>query len=54
MPIELKVKVVKIGNSLRITVPKEVAEALELHEGDVVAVGLSNSRMVVRKAQTKV
>jgi AbrB family looped-hinge helix DNA binding protein len=49
LPIELKVKVVKIGHSLRITVPKEVAEALGLQEGDVVSVGLSNARMVVRK-----
>jgi putative addiction module antidote len=51
LPIELKVKVVKIGNSLRITIPKEVAEALGLRQGDVVYVGLSKARMVVRKAK---
>ena len=49
MGLELKVKVVKIGNSLRITIPKEVAESLSLKEGDTVSIGLDDSRMIVRR-----
>ena len=49
MPIEFKIKVVKIGNSLRMTIPKEIAEALNLAEGNVVGVSLDDCRIIVRK-----
>lgn len=39
-------RVRKVGNSLVVTVPKEEAEALELHEGDLVA-------MEIRKAEVR-
>lgn len=49
MPIELEVKVNRVHGSLRMTIPKEVAKALSIREGDIVLVGLSNSAMTVRK-----
>ncbi len=39
-------KIRKVGNSLVVTVPKEEAQALELHEGDLVA-------MDIRKAEVR-
>jgi AbrB family looped-hinge helix DNA binding protein len=50
MPVEFKVKVVKVGNSLRITIPKEVAESMKLKAGDIVKVSLTDDEIVVRKA----
>lgn len=49
MPIEFKIRVVKIGNSLRITVPKEIADFLKLKRGDTVGISLSDSEMMVRR-----
>jgi putative addiction module antidote len=45
--VELKVKLVKIGNSLRMTVPVEVIEALKLKEGDTLTVDAKDGKMVV-------
>ena len=39
-------KIRKVGNSLVVTVPKEEAEELDLHEGDLVA-------MDIRKAEVR-
>jgi len=39
-------KIRKVGNSLVVTVPKEMAEELELREGDLVA-------MDIRKAEVR-
>lgn len=52
MPIIFKIKVVRVGNSLRITIPKEVAEALDLKKGDTVSITLTNSEFVVKKTPT--
>jgi len=49
MPVEFKIKVVKVGNSLRMTIPKEIAEAMKLRVADVVVVTLDDKRMIVRK-----
>ena len=35
----------KVGNSLVVTVPKEEAEALDLHEGDLVAMDLRKAEV---------
>lgn len=49
MPIEFEVKINKVHGSLRMTIPKEVARALAIKEGDTALVGLTNSTMTVRK-----
>jgi putative addiction module antidote len=49
MPIVFKIKVVRVGNSLRITIPKEVVDALELREGDTVGITLTDSEFMVKK-----
>ena len=51
--VELKVKLVKIGNSLRMTVPVEVIEALKLKEGDTLTVDAKDGKMVVSHIKPK-
>jgi putative addiction module antidote len=42
-------KLVKVGNSLRITIPKEIVEALGLKEGDTLGISLTDSQISIRK-----
>jgi len=51
MPLTIQVKIVKLGNSLRMTIPKEVAKALDLKVGDILDVGLTDSTMIVKRVQ---
>ncbi len=44
------VKLRKVGNSITITLPASVLNALHLHENDEVAVEVSGERIVVTKA----
>jgi len=53
MPLTIEVKLTKIGNSLRITVPKDVLRALSWKEGDMLEVGLTDSTMTVKKKEKK-
>ena len=50
MSVKFKVRIVKVGNSLRMTIPKEIAEAVRLRIGDLVNVLLEDSRIIVCKA----
>lgn len=50
MSVKFKMKIVKIGNSLRVTIPKEIAEAVRLRVGDLVSISLENSQIIVSKA----
>ena len=38
-------KIRKVGNSLVVTVPREEADALELHEGDLVTVEIRKAEV---------
>ena len=49
MPIPFKVKAVKIGNSIRMTIPKQIVEYLRISEGDFLEITVQDSKMVVRK-----
>jgi AbrB family looped-hinge helix DNA binding protein len=49
MPVKFKIKVVKIGNSLRVTIPKEIAEAVDLKKGNMVEVYLDDDKIIIRK-----
>jgi putative addiction module antidote len=53
MSLTIPVKVVKIGNSLRMTIPKPVAVNLGIKEGDLLEVGLANGSMTVKRADSK-
>ena len=51
MPITLKRTLVKIGGSLRLTIPPEIAEMLKLAEGDEVEFSATNGDVMIRKAK---
>jgi putative addiction module antidote len=50
LPIEFKVKVAKIGNSLRATIPKPVADGIGLKRGDTLILTVTDSEIRIRKA----
>lgn len=47
--IEFRMKAVKIGNSIKVTIPQEICEALGVKEGNILGVSVDDSRVVVRK-----
>ena len=47
--METLVKLQKVGNSLRATIPKEVANALSLGRGDELVIDLEDDTVVLRK-----
>lgn len=49
MPIQFEMSVVKVGNSLRMTIPKEIVKAMNLEKGDTLLVGMNNGDMIVKK-----
>ncbi len=49
MPVKFEIKVVQVGNSLKITVPKEIARHMSLKKGDVVSMWADNSHVVIEK-----
>ena len=51
MPIVLKRKVVKIGNSLRVTIPMEICEQLQLKAKDTLEFAASNGDIIIRKGK---
>lgn len=50
MPIPFTVKAVKIGNSIRMTIPKPVVDYLKIEEGDTLKITVQDSEMLVKKA----
>jgi AbrB family looped-hinge helix DNA binding protein len=44
-----KLKLSKVGNSLRLTIPKPVVDKLSLKEGDVLILSVSGHEIRVRK-----
>lgn len=47
--VELRVKLAKIGNSMRVTIPKEIVDVLKLKEGDEVRIDLKDGNIVIKK-----
>lgn len=53
MPIYLERKLTKVGNSLRVVIPKEIVDILKLKAGDTLRMIMDNSRIIVEKAEKK-
>jgi AbrB family looped-hinge helix DNA binding protein len=49
MPVKFKMKLAKVGNSLRLTIPKPVVDGLGLKKGDFLVLSVSDSEISVRK-----
>ena len=53
MPAEFRMKLTKIGNSLRITIPKPVVDGLGLKEGDVLVLTTTDSHIKIGKVKER-
>ena len=51
MPVPFQVKAVKIGNSIRMTIPKQIADYLKISEGDTLEMTVDNHEIRVRKKE---
>jgi AbrB family looped-hinge helix DNA binding protein len=51
MPFEPKVKLGKVGNSFKVTIPSEMIQDLGWKEGDIVRIGLNDNQLSIRKDQ---
>ena len=49
MPVKFELSVMQVGNSLRVTIPKEVAKHLDLKKGDTVEMWVDNSHIIIEK-----
>jgi AbrB family looped-hinge helix DNA binding protein len=47
MPFEPRVKLGKVGNSFKITIPMEMIEDLKWKEGDTLRIGLENDDKLI-------
>ncbi len=50
MTIEFEVKVVEVGNSLRVAIPKEILRAVGVQKGDTLLMTTTDSQILLRKA----
>jgi AbrB family looped-hinge helix DNA binding protein len=51
MGIVLKRKLMRIGNSLRVAIPMEIVELLDLRQGDSIEFASTNGDIIIRKAK---
>ena len=51
MPVPFKVKAVKIGNSIRTTISKQIVDYLQISPCDTLEVTVQDSEMAVRKKE---
>jgi len=49
MPVKFRRKLVKIGGSLRLTIPKEIADGLDWKPGDQITLEVTDSKVVLVK-----
>jgi hypothetical protein len=49
LPVQFKMKLSKVGNSLQLTIPKPVVEELRLDEEDTLILSVSEGEIKVRK-----
>ncbi len=53
MPITLKRSLVKIGGSLRLTIPPEIAVLLQVREGDQIEFDEKDGDVILRSTRKK-
>lgn len=49
MPFEPKVKLGKVGNSYRVTIPMDMITDLKWKEGDMLRIGMEDSKLTIRR-----
>ncbi len=50
--VELKVKVQRVGNSLRVAIPTPIAEELKIKVGDTLGIDIENGRIILHKLRS--
>ena len=53
MPVQFRVKLTKIGNSLRITIPKPLVDGLGLKQGDMLILTVTDNQIKISRAKGK-
>jgi len=51
LPVKFQVKLTKIGNSLRITIPKPIVDGLGLEQGDILTLIATDSEIKVKRSR---
>ena len=51
MPVYLERKLTQVGNSLRVVIPKDIVNELNLKAGDTLRMTLDNSNIITTKAK---
>ena len=51
MPVKFDIRAVKVGNSIRMTIPREIANHLHIEAGDRLHVWVDDSRMLAAKCK---
>jgi antitoxin component of MazEF toxin-antitoxin module len=54
MPFEPKIKLGKVGNSFKVTIPVDMIEDLGWTEGDILRIGLEDSKIIIHKKSSQV
>jgi len=49
MPFEPKVKLGKVGNSYRVTIPMDMISDLGWKDGDMLRIGMDDNQLKIRK-----
>jgi antitoxin component of MazEF toxin-antitoxin module len=49
MPFEPKVKLAKVGNSFRVTIPMDMVGDLGWKEGDILRIGMERGKVTIRR-----
>lgn len=49
VPVKFKIKVVQVGNSLKVTIPKEIVEHVHLKKGDTIEMWADDSHIIIEK-----
>ena len=50
MPTEFIAKLVRVGNSLRVVIPKPAADGLGWKQGTIVKITVTDSQILIRRA----
>ena len=53
MSVQFRVKLTKIGNSLRITIPKPLVDGLGLKQGDMLILTVTDNQIKISRAKGK-
>ena len=49
MPVKFEVSVVLVGKSLKVTIPKEICQHINLKKGDKINMWADNSHIIIEK-----